>query len=342
MKQILLKTGLSCLGVTVSLVSMMGLAQDDPDMDRQMRELNIMDNIFQAAMEEEDRSGNGIRRIGRPDSMYLAGQGMVFSFRLLNVRPVRMQGQGFDAGWMDAMNDMLATTRESLARVQANFPNLDFDFDDDFDVDIDIDIDENGARRSFRGGNQAAPQAPQAPRAPTAQAMYLTRFFLGGDPGPEREAMREMEEAMRDTQEDIRDRQRDIRSMERDLRNADEAERDAIQARIDSLEADIDGQMDSLDEQRQAYEAFVADLQEARRSQQMAVAEEAADQIIATLCDYGPTLRSLADDEHVTIILEDVVDGADQVYVFAAGDISDCRPADDLKSKAVAYRMVDN
>lgn len=323
MNNVWLKTGLATLGAAVTLASVSGIAQDNDALDRKLRELNIMNNIFEAAMDEE--GGNGrftIRRVGRSESMYLAGQGMVFSFRVLQNRAVRMQGGGFGQIYMDDMQEALERTRENLERVRLSFPDMDFDFD----FDANFDFEDNGG--FFVRSGQSMPQAPQAPQV----------FVFGGS-GPEREAAREMEEAMRETQEEIRDQQREIRSLERELRNAEAANRDSLQARIDSNEAAVDAEMARLEEQRSAYEVFLNDLQMARQEQQVTMANEAADRLISTLCDYGGTLRSLDNAEHVTLILEDVVDDKDQVYVFNYSDVNDCRSADALKQNAVSYML---
>ena len=323
MKPQMLKPALAAFGAAISLAAI-GAAQDNTNIEDKVRDLNIMEKIFEAAMEEGRGRDRGSHRVGSPDSMYLAGQGMVFSFRLANY------GFGFfgnNASGMVAidLNEMMAQTRASLERVQASFPDLDFDFD----FDVDFDENNNNRYRYVYRGNQAAPQAPQAPVV-----------FIGNNRGPEREAMQEMEEAMRETQEEIRDLQREIRSMEREIRNANEsAERDRLQARIDSQEAAVDAQMAGLESQQEAYQTFINDLQETRRGQQLALANEAASQIISTLCDYGSSLRSLDNNEHVTIILQDVIDDTDQVYVFNYRDISDCTSADSLKQKAVSYEM---
>lgn len=321
MKNPLIATGLSTLAAAISLISFSGSAQDNGDIDRKLRELNIMDNIFEAALEEEADSGL-LRRIGRAESMYLADQGMVFSFRVVNVHAVRVMGQRMGEPWQEYMNEMLEMTEESLELVRESFPDLDFDFD----RDIDFDFDD----RVFVSSN---PRAPQAPRS------VHEVFFVGDQRGGEWEAMREMEDAMRDTQDEVRDMQRQVRRLERQLRN-DESDTDALEAEIGAIEEQMESELAVLEEQQQAYEEFITNLENMRREQQLVAVDEASSQIIGTLCDYGGTLKSLDNEEHVTIILEDVVDDNDQVYVFSYNDIRDCSSAEDLKNSAQAYQMV--
>jgi hypothetical protein len=296
-----------------------GIAQDNADIERKLRELNIMENIFEAALEEGNGLDRGRGSIGQSDSMYLAGQGMVFTFHVNSFRRFGIQGGNFGAEWTQYMNETMARTRESLERVRLSFPDTDFDFDFDFDFDDEPIVFTRG---------QGFPQAPQV-------------VFLGNE-GPEREAARDMEEAMRDTQEQVREMQRQVRNLERQVQGQQGENVAGIESEIAAIEARMEGQMAQMDEQRQAYETFMSELQEARQNQQVAMADEASTQIIQTLCDYGATLRSLESDEHVTIILEDVIDDTDQLYVFNFSDIRDCSSAETLKQSAVSYRMSGN
>lgn len=334
MSNAILKPGLAALGGVIGLLSVAGIAQDNGDIERKLRELNIMDNIFQAAMEQDvaDRQYN-FRRLGRPDSMYLAGQGMVFTFQMSHNRGFGIQGIGFGEEWVETLEETLSRTRESLELVRQSFPDMDIDFDPDVSVNFDYEDDD---KAYFIRAGQAAAQMPQAPRMPRAPQVF---FFNGG--GPEWEAAQEMEEAMRETQEEIRDMQRDIRDLQRELRD-DDADINALEANIVSIEDEMEAQMAQLNEQREAYETFQRDMYTARQEQRLAVADEVSSQLISTLCDYGGTLRTLGTNEHVTLILEEVTEDNDQVFVFDYSDINDCDSAEELKQNAVSYMIPNN
>lgn len=323
MKYFPVKIGLTAVTAVIGLATAYA-AQDNSDIDRKVRELRIMDNIFEAALEEGSERSSRMRRMGPLESMYLADQGMVFRFRMVNFGPGNFSRRGYNTLSLDYIESMLERTKASLERVQSSFPDLDFDFDYDFDFD-------NDNNREFFIRRGAAPATPASPAASV--------FFFTDDRGPEREAMRDMEESMRDTQEEVRDMQRSIRDLERQIRNDDDTDVAAARQEIEQIETRMDEEMAQLDEQQQAYETFLADLENVRREQQQGLVDEASGQIISTLCDYGATLRSLENNEHVTVILEDAMEDTDQVYVFSMGDISDCRDADGLKSKSVAYQM---
>lgn len=347
MKTVTRNTLFSILAASVGLATAALAAQAPGDIERKVRELGIMDNIFEAALQQESNSGFRVNRIGQTQSMYLAGQGMVFNFRLVNFRPVRVAGQPFGQNFQIYMNDddALEIAAETLERLELSFPDLDFDFDFDYDFDFDFDNDDarqagqKAAQQAQQAAQQAQRAAQQAQQQAQQQARVYNRFFVGGDFGPEQEAVRGMEETMRETQDEIRDMQREIRRLERQLRDASGSDADTLRQEMDNIEQRMEGLMANLDEQQQAYEAFLADVESKRREQQAALADEAASQIITTLCDYGATLRTLGNDEHVTIILENYSEDLDQVYVFNYSDIRDCRSPDTLKQGAVSYQM---
>lgn len=329
MKSFPAKFGLTAVTAVIGLATAYA-AQDNTDIERKVRELRIMDNIFEAALEEGAERGSRIRRMGPLESMYLADQGMVFRFRMVNFVPGNFMRNGFDSSSLENLESMLEQTKLSLEKVQSSFPDVEFDFDFDYDFDYDDNTEfvvRNVQRTRTRG---AAPQAPQVPQV---------FFYYGDDRGPERDALRDMEEAMRDTQQEVRDMQRSIRELEREIRNDDDTDIASARQEIEKIETRMDEQMAKLDQQQEAYETFVADLENVRHEQQQGLVDEASSQIISTLCDYGATLRSLDNDEHVTVILEEAMEDTDQVYVFSMGEISDCRDADSLKANAISYLM---
>jgi hypothetical protein len=59
--------------------------------------------------------------------------------------------------------------------------------------------------------------------------------------------------------------------------------------------------------------------------------------IFSTLCNYGNTLRSLANGEHVSIVLQNYADDQTQVHVFDYADFANCSSADSLRAAGVTY-----
>lgn len=107
------------LGATTAFVS----AQQTAVPEAALREIGIMRNIFAAAV-SDDRKRDGFR-MGPPEALYLAGQGMVFTFHL-NGSGVYV-GPGFN----------LSEISDALQAIQGVPPVGDFDYDFDFDFDFD-------------------------------------------------------------------------------------------------------------------------------------------------------------------------------------------------------------
>ncbi len=142
----------------------MTLAQPAAPADA-LRELNIMSNIFQASMTDKNN-----RRIGMspPQTLYLAGQGMVFTFNL--------PGGNF---WQNSSPGN-------------GFANGDFNFDFDFDFDYD-DNGQGVPAVKINGNNK---------NDTSAAANYRRQLQELNN------RMRDKQEDMRDQQRKLRDMQR--------------------------------------------------------------------------------------------------------------------------------------
>jgi hypothetical protein len=101
-----------------------------------LRELGIMRNIFAAAMNDNGQ-GKGYRRfnMGPPEALYLAGQGMVFTFHLNGSGGVVFNGNQIVVPPMPAAPVYI---------------DGDFDYDFDFDFDFDYDFGDGGDYTAIR------------------------------------------------------------------------------------------------------------------------------------------------------------------------------------------------
>lgn len=287
------------------------------DFSGALRELNIMSNIFAATL-EEDRD-NRFPSFGRsPDALYLAGQGMVFTFNLNNA----MFPANFGGYFRQFGADMQRLADDVMNELSASFPDVDFDFDFDFDYDDD------------NGGVVFVPPAP-AP-APGGRGPFIVN--LNEARNEQREAMQEMMEEMRDQQREVQELQRDLRELQRDLRDRD-ANVASTEERIRQTETRIAEETATLESQRQAYQRFVEEYEVRRREQVENLNRELTAGVVTTLCDYGATLRSLENGEHVTLIFENYAEDEDQVYVFDYQDLASCESADSLLASAIGYRI---
>ena len=147
-----------------------------------------------------------------------------------------------------------------------------------------------------------------------------------------------MNDAMNDTQRDIQDLQRDMRGVQRDLRHNDADTRE-LNAQLEQLNAELKPLMAKLDEQQKTYRDYMDDYRKQVREQEESFNEDMSKHLFQSLCDYGSTLKSLKDDEHVTLIFEDYKDNRDQVYVFPFKEVESCKSVDKLTQAAISYQM---
>ncbi len=255
-----------------------------------LRELGIMRNIFAAATQEDSRRDG--YRMSAPSALYLAGQGMVFTFDL--------NGSG---GFILNGNQIIIPPTPAPPVV--NFSNGDYDFD--FDFDFDYDFDFNNA------GNYDADIRMQAEEY--------------------RNQVREAQETYRDAQESFRDMQREIRDLQREERNDDVDNDDKInevEERMEAVAQELQSQATALQQIQQEYQQQRLAVFEAARIEQTAM-------IFSTLCNYGNTLRSLANGEHVSIVLRNYADNQTQVHVFDYADFANCSSPDSLRQTGLSY-----
>lgn len=85
MKTFTRNMGLIALSTAIGLSGYV-MAQQDTDVSQALRELDIMSNIFEAATDQSRDNNNGGRLTSFDEAMYLADQGMVFSFRMRSGR----------------------------------------------------------------------------------------------------------------------------------------------------------------------------------------------------------------------------------------------------------------
>jgi hypothetical protein len=301
MKPFIRNACLITLPVILTVSAFKGSAQQNTDYSEALRELDIMTNIFEAALEPR-RDSNNFRPVSILDeSSYLAEQGMVFSFIQTGNRGMMafIDMGNMPGAFAELEINMAEMAREISSEVRRALPNGDF---------------------SFPGGGAFASIAMME---------------------EELEEMEEMSDEIRDQQEEVRDLQRDMRDLQRELRNADDDSDEIaeIEEEIVQLEAQIDAERQELDELTAAYQSVIQEYRQERDNEITAQNEAARSLIFATLCDYGDTLRALDNDEHVTLVMQNYENGRDQVYVLEYADVASCSSAEQLLQSAIAYQL---
>ena len=289
---------LMALTAGIGLYALHGTAQQNMDYSQALRELDIMSNIFEAASDQRRGDRDRMQLSSFDEGMYLANQGMVFSFRMNSGRNF------FRAINIDAL------PAEAIANMEIDLAGI-------------ADEISTEMRRVFPGQDFSMPfGAPMMP----------------GMTDEQRDAIEEMTDMIRDRQESIRDQQRELRELQRRLRN-DEGDSSDIENRIARTESDLETETALLEEQNNAYRTFMQEYQEVQEQQIAARNRQAENEILTTLCDYGATLRSLQNDEHISIVLQNYADNRDRVYVFEFADVASCSSAEQLLQSAISYPL---
>jgi len=67
--------------------------------------------------------------------------------------------------------------------------------------------------------------------------------------------------------------------------------------------------------------------------------KQKSDSILTTLCDYGATLRSLKNDEYITLVFENYENGKDKMLVFSSKNVKSCCNKDKLLETVISYQL---
>lgn len=289
-------------------------AAQDETIERAARELNIMSTIFQTSFAEGEDNARRDMRQG-PEARYLAGQGMVFTFNLSGMRSFWNNSNSFnETDWEQFGLQMGQIAQSVVADVAASFPNMDFDFDFDHDYFFD---DSNFPGQVVTGRNGV----------PNAQLSQN-----------QRETIAKMNEAMRERQRAVQEQQRALRDVQRQLRNQNQ-DLDALNIKLKEMEAALQPQMTALNDQQKAYAAFMEEVAEKAKAQQEALNKQLTSRVVQALCDYGSTLKSQKNDEHITLVFEHYSNDQDQINVFSYKDVAACTSSEKLQQSAVSYLM---
>jgi DNA repair exonuclease SbcCD ATPase subunit len=301
------------------LTSAIALAQPAAP-EQALRELNIMRNIFNAALEES--SENRRSRIREPEVLYLSGQGMVFTFDMPNG---------------SAYFDFNADDYSMFSEGDFNF-SFDFDYDEDSIFDRASEPQEAAKAQAKEIAKAQAIVAQQAKQAQQAEQARANQSQAVSD---YRAKLQDVSQQMRDKQEVMRDLQSKMRTQQRAQQRAqqnndetdfDEAAMKSLGAEMGKVGDEIKTLSNSMNQTRQAYEAERKTVAAELRKQQAAV-------IFDTLCNYGNTLRSLKNGEHVNLVLRSRSDNLAQVYVIDYSKLANCSAGSALQQAATAYSL---
>jgi len=288
-----------------SFGSMTYAAKLPADLDRKEKELKIMSRIFETSLAEYDEDEGQLPGSNRPQSIYLAKQGMVFSFDFDNQIHFysRAEWENFGRGIGHLVGNIVNEVGNVLA---------------------DVEVQSTPA------------QAPEPPLPPQSFSDDWEREFEEKMKAYERrmEALQAMREQQAEQRQAVRELQREIRDLERQTRTLNSKD-----DKLETLREKLQEKQRLLKEKLDAYQRQMHEYRKKRDNERRVSAQKKSELIFSTLCDYGSTLRSIEDDEYVTLIFKRFDGKRDQFYVIPAEQVKECRDANRLAEDAVAYRQ---
>ncbi len=263
------------------------------------KDLRILEKILETSLSGDRRYGS------RVESMYLAEQGMVFTFN----SGFAVHAPDFDGDW-EAWGQSIGDN--ALSFVEEMVPALAPVLPPEALYEMESEIAKG--------------------RSELAMSSQVNEELKD-----ELDAMRDK---IRDQQEDYRDALRELRELERERYRADKERREEIDNEREKIQIEIDKNKALMDEYRATMEKYRAEKNkkviEKKRNQES--------DAVGVICDYKASLRSINDDEHVTFIFKNSRhDGqsGDKYMVFKKSDILDCdgdnKDKEKLVRKAIVY-----
>ncbi|WP_444995063.1 hypothetical protein [Aliikangiella sp. IMCC44359] len=292
------------LTVTTALAIMSGhLSAKDTEYARTQKELKIMSKIFETSLSEADSSRNKIFGSKKTDAMYLAKQGMVFTFNFgRNTFNSVDNWEQFGEG----IGHFVEAIATEVGSALSDFPEV------------------------------SPPEKPEPPEAPEFHFNEAEQFEAYQE---RMEALEKMREKQLEQREEVRELQRQIRSLERESSRREHSESKSESKELEKTRIKLEEKMNVLNKKMEDYKKSMREYRETRDKKFTESAKRKSDIIISTLCDYGSTLRSLNNNEYVTIIFKNSAKNQDKVYVFEYSDIKNCDSKDKLLESAVSYKI---
>ena len=310
MPMIKYNTTLKTFVKTASILGCLALASQTAlaaDYSKAEKELRIMSKIFDTSFNESKGSSSrnySSRSSSRTESTYLAKQGMVFTFKFSGSR------FGNSSDWQ-AFGEGIGNLVGSIsAEIAHSFSEIDLE-------------------------NSRAPRAPRSP-FPSSNWENSDNWEQNVEAYEEfQQVMENLRDEQRDNREEVRDLQREVRDIERQARRDENHDIKELAKSKEKLEK----KMKELNKHVSVYEKKMKEYREEKKQKLTQSNKNKSDLIISTLCDYGSTLRSLENGEHVTLVFSNFKNNKDQIYVFNYKDVKSCSNKDKLIKKAVSYQI---
>ncbi len=276
-----------------------------PDYDRIRRDINVMIGIVKSSFDNnEDCHNCNVRVTGH----YLAEQGIVF-----NVNP--LGGPNYTFGRESFGPHHIEIFAEGMAAIPGMVDEIlaDVQFDLDYEDFRTLQIITNGSDWSS-----------------------ISREVEHG--------LRQVRQELRQAHSELRERQRALREIEIEAIHAERNEMEDLASREAEIATEIEklaqaeekirGSMNKRIEKRTlALEARNAEREEQKRQH----FEKIETLVLNTFCDYGNTMRSIPDDERISIVVKKD-DEHSNIYIFKQSELESCDSTrTDVRKHALSY-----
>ncbi len=155
------------------------------------------------------------------------------------------------------------------------------------------------------------------------------------------EAYEEYQEVMNNLRDEQRDQRREVRDLQRSIRGIEkQARREEQDSKLlEKTKKKLEEKMKVLSKKMESYEKSMKEYRDKKSESRKKDNKKKSNLIISTLCDYGTTLRSLKNDEYVTLIFNNFENDKDQVYVFNYKDVKSCSDSKKLVKRSISYQL---
>ncbi|RHW74718.1 hypothetical protein [Colwellia sp. RSH04] len=308
-----------CGGILITSAFLSASVQaDDNNYSKINRQLEVMNNIIKSSVTVG--KGNSKTNLRSVESVYLHGQGAVFTINSDISRSFNRHNMSF------------VMPSAPIAPVSVR-PNEVIEIDEDVVIHS-----QSHARELELVVSQMESEAQEFER--------VVEVMEG-----QREQSRELRHEQREIAYELRDNERESKDYSFQLKHADKQDKKKLNEKLAKLEkeklelkkskAKLDAKVKKINQQQKQLK--VAQAQE-RKAHYKSISSS----LIDTFCLYGNGLKSLPNDEHVSIILKWAGDKSgrhyqDKIFVFNKKDINACASdkitSKKLLSKAEQYQF---
>lgn len=312
------------------------------------RSIDVFSGVMRESLGFNERRGVFSPRAGDVQGHYLAGQGMVMELST----PL----QGFNrAASMQSLNSALEELSSQLGSLMSSGVVSRPDFDALRDsMAMSLRSDEIAAfyREQMQQLSSLLdiPAIEQALASAAASVQNLSD--LGElDPATTERINQQLQSlraqlSQRLAEADALRREIRDRAMQADAIPSEQIQADWAQAR-EQLAGQVAGLRAQIAEQAQILQERNAALEAERLAQWRQSVTDLEDRVFVVVCDYASGLRTLPDDEHLSLVMvglggeSDEGRRRDRIHVFDKSDLLACQrgdlSAEDLRSRAVSY-----